>query len=236
VLVLAAAGLAVGSALGAEPAWRVADTHRAVQIGMSAKDAGAGWGDISAKRSPFAIDLGTVARSALTVECSGPVPATKAAVDLEVTGASESALGGTGRTIASIVMMFKTSTVARMQMPDASAVRGFLPCFSSELQKGFGTAAKIKLTSLVRRHVVTGSPGSIAIRLSGTLTVAGATEPVFVDLVLQQESRGVVETAYFGILDPPSSAARVPPVTVAREAARTLRRVTRLRPTPSGGR
>jgi hypothetical protein len=205
VLVLAAAGLAVGSALGAEPAWRVADTHRAVQIGMSAKDAGAGWGDISAKRSPFAIDLGTVARSALTVECSGPVPATKAAVDLEVTGASESALGRTGRTIASIVMMFKTSTVARMQMPDASAVRGFLPCFSSELQKGFGTAAKIKLTSLVRRPVVTGSPGSVAIRLSGKLTVAGTTEPVFVDLVLQQESRGVVETAYVGILDPPSS-------------------------------
>ena len=119
MLVLAAAGLGVGSALGAQPAWRVADTHRAVQIGLSAKDAGAGWSDASAKRSPFAIDLGTVASSALTVECSGPVPATKAAVDLEVTGASESALGGTGRTIASIVMMFKTSTIARMQMPDA---------------------------------------------------------------------------------------------------------------------
>ena len=52
---------------------------------------------------------------------------------------------------------------------------------------------------------MTGSPGSVAIRLSGKMTVAGATEPIFVDLVLQQESRGMVETAYFGILDPPSS-------------------------------
>ncbi len=102
-------------------------------------------------------------------------------------------------------------------------------------KKGFGTAAKIELTSLVRRHVVTGSPGSVAIRLSGKLTVAGATEPIFVDLVLQQESRGVVETAYFGILDAAVVAARVPPVTVAREAARTLRRVMRLRPSSPGG-
>ena len=205
VLVLATAGLAVGSALGAQPAWRIADTHRAVQIGLSARDAGAGWSDGSPKRSPFAIDLGTVASSALTVGCSGPVPATKAAVDLDITGASESAFAGAGRTIASIVMLFKTSTIARMQMPGAADVRGFLTCFSSELQKGFGTAAKIKLTSLTRRHVVTGSPGSVAIRLTGKITVVGAAEPMFLDLVLQQESRGMVETAYFGILDPPSS-------------------------------
>ena len=205
MLVLAAAGLAVGFARGAQPAWRIADLHRAVRIGLSAKDVGAGWCEGSAKRSPFAIDLGTVASSALTIECSGPVPATKAAVDLEVTGASESAFAGTSRTIASVVMLYKTSTIARLQMPDAAAVRGFLPCFSSELEKGFGTAAKIKLTSLARRHFVTGSPDSIAVRLTGKITVAGTGEPIFIDLVLQQESRGMVETAYFGILDPPSS-------------------------------
>jgi hypothetical protein len=205
VLVVATAGLAVGAALGSQPAWRVADTHRAVEIGLSAQDAGAAWAEGSAKRSPFPIDLGTVASSALTVECSGPVPATKAAVDLDVTGASESVFGGSGRTIASIVMLFKTSTIARMQMPDAADVRGFLPCFSSELQKGFGTAAKINFSSLARRHVVTGAPGSVAIRLTGKITVAGTTEPIFVDLVLQQESRGMVETAFVGILDPPSS-------------------------------
>ena len=204
--VLAVAGLVAGSALGAQPAWRIADSHRAVQIGLSAKDAGAGWGEGSPKRSPFAIDLGTVASSALTVECSGPVPATRAAVDLDITGASESlffAVGG--RTLASIVMLFKTSTMARMQMPDAAPVRGFLPCLAGELQKGFGTAAKIKLSSLAGRHVATGSPRSVGLRLTGKITVAGTTEPVILDLILQQESRGMVETAYFGIVEPPSS-------------------------------
>ena len=53
--------------------------------------------------------------------------------------------------------------------------------------------------------MVTGSPSSFAARIAGKLSVAGASERLYVDLVMQQDGRGMVETVYFGITAPPSS-------------------------------
>jgi hypothetical protein len=202
-LVLAAAGTVVCSSFAVRPpAWRVADNHRAVQITLHARDLGKGWSTVA---PPKNIDLGELASSSLTSACSGPVPATKAAVDLEVTGASLASFSGTGTALTSIVMLFKTSTVARMQMPAGNA--GALKrCIRSELQQGVGRGAKVSISSVTRRPIDTGSPHSYAFRVAGNLGVAGISRPFLLDMVLQNDGRGLAETAYFSLGTHPDEA------------------------------
>jgi hypothetical protein len=202
-LVLAAAGAVVCSSFAAKPpAWRVADNRRAVQITLRARDLGPGWTTVAAPKN---IDLGDLAGSALTSQCSGPVPATKAAVDLEVTGASLASFSGTGGALTSLVMLFKTPTVARMQMPAgrADALKG---CIRSELQQGVGKGATVSISSVTRRSLATGSPHSYAFRVAGKLGLAGTSQPFLLDMVLQNDGRGLAETAYFSIGTQPDGA------------------------------
>jgi hypothetical protein len=214
VLVLAAAGVVAGAALAAEPAWRIADEHRALEIGLRVTDVGGPWTDASSAGSPVKIDLGSVISTGLTGECAGPVPATKASVDIDVTGASQSTFAGPGE-IVSIAALFKTSTVARMQMTGAD-LKPLGPCFVSELQKGLGTGSRVTLVGFAGRRLATGSPVSLAGRLTLRVTTkrpasalkrptSTSSSLFYVDLVVEQGGRGLVETGYFGYAPPPTT-------------------------------
>jgi hypothetical protein len=204
VLVLVAAGLAAGAALGTQPAWRIADGHRALEIGLTGQDLGPGWQDNIAKGSPEKIDFGVVSQS-LTAECSGPVPATKASIDLDLTGASESSFIGQN-VLVSLVMLFKTGTMARMQMPVGGDIKGLGPCIASELGKGMGAGSNVTVLGSERLHVATGAERSLAMRIRARTKLGGLSRILVIDLVLQQGGRGLVETVLLGVGSAPSTA------------------------------
>ena len=138
LLCLVAAGIAAQAASAAEPSWRRADNARALRIGLTAKDAGPGWHEVGSKRSPSTVDLGSIMSSAPATACLGQDTPTKAEADLIITGGSISTLGRSLDTLTSFVMLFKTSTLAREQMPNPAAVGGVKSCVASELKADLG--------------------------------------------------------------------------------------------------
>ena len=138
LLCLVAAGIVAQAASAAEPSWRRADNARALRIGLTAKDAGPGWHEVGSKRSPSTVDLGSIMSSAPATACLGQDTPTKAEADLIITGGAISTLGRSLDTLTSFVMLFKTSTLAREQMPSPAAVGGVKSCVASELKADLG--------------------------------------------------------------------------------------------------
>ncbi len=204
LVALAVASATAGLALAAQPRWRVADAHRALRIGLSLRDVGSPWREAGARRSPFGIDLGAVLSSSLTAGCAGPVPPTKAATDLEVTGGSESTFANTTGTIFSLTMLFKTPTLAHMQMPVTGTAAPLARCLTSELERGLAGHARVTVLGVERRSLDTGSPESYAYRVAARLKFASLSERFYLDVVTQRDGRGIVETAYSAIAAPPT--------------------------------
>jgi hypothetical protein len=201
LLCLVAAGIVAQAASAAEPSWRRADNARALRIGLTAKDAGPGWHEVGSKRSPSTVDLGLIMSSAPATACLGQDTPTKAEADLIITGGSISTLGRSLNTLTSFVMLFKTPTIARRQMPGPAAAGGMRSCVASELRASLGGALAGAAVSVSRRGLRTGSPLSQAYRIEARLPVGR----LYVDLVMQEDGRGIVETLFLSLAVPPAA-------------------------------
>jgi hypothetical protein len=200
LLCLVAAGIAAQAASAAEPSWRRADNARALRIGLTAKDAGPGWHQVGSKRSPATVDMGSLMSSAPVTTCLGQEAPTKAEADLIITGGSMSTLSRSLDSLTSFVMLFKTSTIARRQLPSPAAVGGVKSCVAGALKADLGGTLAGAAVSVTRRRLQTGSPLSRAYRIEARLPVG----PLYVDLVLQEDGRGVVETLFLSLAVPPA--------------------------------
>jgi hypothetical protein len=201
LLCLVAAGIVAQAASAAEPSWRRADNARALRIGLTAKDAGPGWHEVGSKRSPSTVDLGSIMSSAPATACLGQNTPTKAEADLIITGGSISTLGRSLDTLTSFVMLFKTSTLAREQMPSPAAVGAVKSCVASQLKADLGGTLAGAAVSVTRRRLQTGSPLSQAYRIEARLPVGS----LYVDLVMQSDGRGIVETLFLSLAVPPAA-------------------------------
>ena len=200
LLCLLAAGIAAQAASAAEPSWRRADNARALRIGLSAQDAGPGWRRAGSKRSPSTVDMGSIMSSAPVTACLGQDTPTKAETDLIITGGSISTLSRSLDTLTSFVMLFKTPTLARRQMPSPAAAAGVRSCVASELRAGLGGTLAGTAVTVTRRRLQTGSPLSQAYRIEARLPLGR----LYVDLVMQEDGRGIVETLFLSLAVPPA--------------------------------
>ena len=200
LLALTVAALAAQAASAAEPGWRRADNERALAIGLTAADAGPGWGEAGPTRSPYTVDMGSIMASAPGAGCLGQDAPTRAETDLVVSGASMSALARPPETLTSFVLVFKTPTLAREQMPAAGTASGLRRCVTGELKTGLGGLLGNGAVSVAPLGLATGSPLQASYRIELRLP----TGPLYIDLVLQEGGRGIVETLVL-------SAAALPP-------------------------
>jgi hypothetical protein len=197
IAVLAALGGAVVAegAAAAGPT-RAGDRRIALEIGLTAKDVGAGWSEATASRSPYSIDTGSALSSGLTATCGGSATS-KTETDLVVTAGAISSFAHPGGTAVSIMMMWKTPSLAAEQVAAVADVRGLRPCIASELAKAFKPAGyKTTLVGLRELPFATGDQVSDSLHIAAELRATGRSARVYLDLIFQQDGRGLVETVY----------------------------------------
>jgi hypothetical protein len=216
LLVLAVAALAAQAASAAEPGWRRADNERALAIGLTVADAGPGWHEAAPRRSPYTVDAGSIMGSSPGVGCLGQDAPTRAETDLVVSGASMSTLARAPDTLTSFVLLYKTPALARAQLPGPAAAAGLRRCVAGELSQSVGGMLGGGAVSVAPLALRTGPPLAASYRLVARLP----TGPLYVDLVLQQDGRGVVETIVLSAAAPPPAALerRVTGIAAARLA------------------
>ncbi len=157
---------------------------------------GAGWTEASSRRSPYSIDTGAALSSGLTSECGGSAT-TRTETDLVVTAGAISSFARLGGTAVSIVMMWKTPSLAAAQVAAVGDVRSLKPCLASELRKAFEPLGqKTTLVALGEHPFATHDQVSDSVRIAARLTSPGHSTTAFLDLVFQQDGRGLVETVY----------------------------------------
>ncbi len=205
-MLLVLAGALVAEAAAASSPSRTGDRRIALEIGLTAKDMGAGWSETSSGRSPYTIDTGAALGSGLTSECGGSAT-TKTETDLVVTAGAISSFAGHGGTAVSIVMMWKTPSLAAKQVAASGDVRGLKPCLASELSKAFAPLGqKTTLVGLAERPFKTPDQVSDSIRIAANLHSRGHSTTAYLDLVFQQDGRGLVESVYLSFGAPTASA------------------------------
>jgi hypothetical protein len=203
LLVLTAAVLAAGTASAGVPAWRKADNRRSLEIGLRLADVGAGWSEASAKTSPFAVDVGTLA-GAGAAACVAPAPVAKTETDLIVTAGSESSFLRGRESLVSIAMLFKTAGLAHAQLAAEASPARLKPCMASELRHDFaGSGAKIVALRISKLTVPTGAAESASFRIAAKVGLAAFSETVYLDVVNEQLGRGIVETGFASLSSPP---------------------------------
>ncbi len=199
--VLASAALAVA----ADPS-RQADKNRALHIGLALRDIGAGWTEASGKRSPYSIDTGSAVGSSLTAACEGSAT-TKTETDIVVTAGALSAFAHSGGTLVSIVMIWKTPLLAQEQVADLGDVAALKACIASELSKSFAADGfKTTLVGLKERPFTTPDQQSDSLRIAARLRSGATSRLVYLDLVCQQDGRGLVESVYLSFGGPTDGA------------------------------
>ncbi len=200
LLILALAGIVAGAALAAEPAFRKADTKRALEIGLRPSDLPAGWKAIGG-RSPSAIDAGSTLSADSSEQCVGPANVAKTEADMLVTGAAMSEFSKESSTIVSIVLLFRSPGYALRQLD--FPVSALKTCLTSELKKA-APGLRIAVASVRRYALATGSPHSTAVRVAIRVGIPPAVVFAYFDLVAQVDGRGMVETVYLGDVEPPA--------------------------------
>jgi hypothetical protein len=198
--------------------FRQADRQRALEIGLRLADVGPGWSE-SGGKSPRVVDAGTLVGQSVTAECGSDRATAKTETNLIVTGGSMSSFTRSGGipSLVSLVMLFKTSFLARREAEAGNDLAKLRPCLSSQLRKAF---SGVKLASLKIAPL-----GLKAPTLAGSYRViarpSGSPARIYVDLLVQQDGRGLVETVLL-------SFDAVPPKDVElRAAAVSARRLAR---------
>jgi hypothetical protein len=216
VIALAASACAV-----AHGDFRKADRQRALEIGLRLADLGPGWAE-SGRKSPHTVDTGTLVGQSVTAECGSDSATTKTETNLIVTGGSMSSFTrpGGSPSLVSLVMLFKTSYLARREAGAVHDLAKLRPCIESQLQKALGGVkpASIALTPLRIQAPSLAAAYRIVTRLGGTST------RIYLDLLIEQDGRGLVETALLSLATPPRAdveqrAAAVSSQRLARYAA-----------------
>lgn len=198
-------GAATLEAATASGPTRAGDQRIALQIGLTAKDMGTGWAEASSRRSPSTIDTGAALSSGLTADCGGSAT-TKTETDLVVTAGAISTFVHPGGTAVSLVMIWKTPSLAAEQVAAAGDVRALKPCLASELAKGFASLGKTTLVGLSERPFASRDQAADSLRIAVRLRSATHSTTAFLDLVFQQDGRGLVESVYLSFGKPTAGA------------------------------
>jgi hypothetical protein len=211
-LALAAAVCSVAAAN-----FRQADRRRALEIGLRLADLGEGWAAIGGK-SPRLVDAGTLVGQSVTAQCGSDNATAKTETNLIVTGGSMSSFKrqGGSPSLVSLVMIFKTSFLARREAAAAHDLAKLRRCISSQLTKALGVKpATLTFAPLQVRAASLAAAYRIVARLGG------ASASIYLDLLVEQHDRGLVETVLLSVATPPPGAVE------QRAAAVSAQRLTR---------
>jgi hypothetical protein len=196
------AACAVGAASAASP---VADQKRALAIGLTRADAGAGWSEVG-KRSPYLLDLGSSLGAAANgpagpglTACVGMSPAElKTGADLSITATAMTQLleRPTSTNLASLVIVEKpgaeiTPGEWRSQFTLAEIKRCVLSEFGAVLAH---SSIKVRLARAQTLAFATGSPLSSAYRVILRLSASTRSWYILLDAFMQGEGRDLTET------------------------------------------
>jgi hypothetical protein len=198
--------------------FRDADRQRALEIGLRLADLGKGWSE-SAGKSPRTVDAGTLVGQSVTAECGADSATAKTETNLIVTGGSMSSFArpGGSPSLVSLVMLFKTPYLARREAAAAHDLAKLRPCLESQLEKALGGVkpASLRITPLPIKAPSLDAGYRIVTRLGGTST------RIYLDLLVDQGGRGLVETALLSLATPaPTGVEQRAAAVVARRLAR----------------